>query len=115
MAIDLNLLRSKGTGPHPIGPMGPSKSRASRFATGKGFGLTKNKKGKAGARAGLGRVGRKPKAFRTVGTGVPTPAGPGGPGRSPSVRLPNRSRPAPAPAGGVKGFLGGFFKRFRKG
>ncbi|OJW23180.1 MAG: hypothetical protein BGO49_27180 [Planctomycetales bacterium 71-10] len=121
MAIDLNLLRSKTVGPAPGGPRGLSR-RVSKFTAGTGFGLTKNKKGKAGSKAGLGHKGRatstggKPRRVSTVGTGVSTPKGPGafGAGASPSTRLPNRSKPATS-ASSSGGFLGRFFKRFRSG
>lgn len=116
MAIDLNLLRSKSIGPSPAGPLSlrPSPARTSRFVAGKGHGLTLDKKRKAGARAGLGRAGRKPKVYATVGTGGTHPRGPGAfTPPSASVRLPNRA--GPAAVVGKAGFLGKFFKRFRGG
>lgn len=113
MPLQLNRLGRTSNGPHPQGP-GSNAKRTSKFRAGTGFGLSKNKKGNAGARAGLGQKGRKPRISHgvTIGRGAPTPGGPGqglnpGPG---SVRLPNRSA---APAKKPGGFFGRFFKRNR--
>ncbi len=85
----------------PAGPLGLSMSKS------------KNKKGNAGAKAGLGRAGRKPPGTKGNDVrGGPTPAGPGqslNPNQT--VRLPNRGG---APAAPKKGsFFGRFFKRGR--
>jgi hypothetical protein len=114
MPLQLNRLK-RTIGPSPQGP-GSNAPRTSKFRAGTGFGLSKNKKGKAAARAGLGQKGRKPRITHgvTIGRGAPTPGGPGqglnpGPG---SVRLPNRSGTS-APKSKPGGFFGRFFKRNR--
>jgi hypothetical protein len=119
VALNLNMLRNKTVGPAPAGPLGgKAKSRAAGFVAGRNFGLSKDKKASAGARAGIGRAGRgKPRRIATVGTGVTPPRGPAGSGltANPSVRLPNRSKPQSSSSSSTSGFLGSFFKRFRKG
>jgi hypothetical protein len=117
MSLQLNHLKNKTIGPHPQGPgsTSPHSKRPAKFRAGTGFGLSKNKKGKAGARAGLGQKGRKPRISRgvTLGHGTSPPSGPGqslNPGAG-SVRLPNRTPSAPKAKPG--GFFGRFFKRAR--
>lgn len=118
MAIDLNLFRSKVVGPAPKGPLGAAKSRAAGFIAGRSFGLSKNKKSKAGASAGIGHAGRAsaggPRPLTTISK---APRGPGvvAGQHNPSVRLPNRQRFGSNTAAPKTGILGRFFKRFRKG
>ncbi len=93
MAVDLNLLKGKRIGPSPAGPLGAkSGSRAAGFAAGRSFGLSKSKKGSAGARAGIGHKGRSVRPGY-VGTTVGASLSPAG-----SRRLVRQEQPDCAPA-----------------